>query len=712
MKNTFNNINTKLNKISNKIFIPMCLIIGVILGTVSIYAHNYSVAKKEKIRTNAMKTFDYTSNLMVKASTKNGDVNVDNGGDNNIYDPSNDKQNNILVNEQDEGVRVTLVNTETNALVTTPIDFANNPRSPIKWHFGIGNKLYYINNPKVKPVDGSTYKYQKPKYKLPKIVGGSLSSIKKYFGDETFLRDFAQLTNFNYDEMISGKYKLMLEPVGYPKIQGKIYACSATELAILDKQLNGYIRRSNIMNFSHMNLPLSMFLEKDEFGIKRWAGGNKGKQTNENIIAQLGVGAVTFIPEEEKPDPKKFEYRIDTDVYTSIEVSGATPIITYYVGGGNGSPPTKVEYENYTTVSFEIGDKIYGSKPIIYPSSSLAYVKWHTPKEPQDMLGKAIIKYKELEYTDNGKPYLADVEEEVDLEISIVKIEEKTPPNPDADDRKPKNFPDKTPEIKPIIQNEMLENKWTEYSIRKEYIPSSNPEAPPREEWIWTTYEYTAYLDTYLNLYADPLVRTYTTQMLDIYNPSRPDFLSLRRQRKQNTLKSGYGIRNKIESEIVVKTLERTKEIAYDEDGNAYWENVERESYNNDVGVSAQNAVNYFSDFEYKNYFRLSEVMELNGQTSLMEFKENPYSTYKNRTHFTPIWYPDGRQYSINSAVFDAWTPAGHLYINANNLEKGNYIYIQGNLWDDWYVERIPTYGTNPRELDSPNSLDKRFGLN
>ena len=438
MKNIFNKFNQKLNKISNKIFIPICLIIGILLGTISIYAHNYNIAKKEEIRQNAMKRFNETSNLMAKATSRKGDTNVDTDGNNGIYDPTNDKQNNILVNEQDEGVRVTLIESESNSPVTTPIDFANNPRQPIEKHLGIGNKLYYINNPKVSIKNGNTYKFKKPDMKLPRIIGSSQESLKKFFGSEVFLKYFSNLTGFNYDEMTSGKYKLMLEPVGYPKIQGKITAVSATELAILDKQLDGFIRRSDIMNFSHMNLPLAMFLEEDEFGIKKWTRGKApSRQKNETIIAQLGVGAITFTPEEEKPDPEyNYTYRTDTDVYTSVEVSGATPIITYYIGGGKDTPPTKVEYENYTTVDFHIGDEIYQSKPFIYPSSGLGYIRWHTPKEPQEIPSKAIVHYKELAYTEGEKPspYLKDVEKEIELNISIVEIKEKTPPNPDADD--------------------------------------------------------------------------------------------------------------------------------------------------------------------------------------------------------------------------------------------------------------------------------------
>lgn len=56
------------------------------------------------------------------------------------------------------------------------------------------------------------------------------------------------------------------------------------------------------------------------------------------------------------------------------------------------------------------------------------------------------------------------------------------------------------------------------------------------------------------------------------------------------------------------------------------------------------------------------------------------YSTYNRRTHFTPIWYPDG-SYTVNTWVIDCWTPAGMLSVNLTDS-----LNIRGNLWDDWHI--------------------------
>ena len=64
-------------------------------------------------------------------------------------------------------------------------------------------------------------------------------------------------------------------------------------------------------------------------------------------------------------------------------------------------------------------------------------------------------------------------------------------------------------------------------------------------------------------------------------------------------------------------------------------------------------------------------------------FKDNEFSTYNRKVHFTPIWYPDGSAYTVYTYIIDAWTPAGMLSVNVNDS-----IQIQGSLYDDWYSKR------------------------
>ena len=93
----------------------------------------------------------------------------------------------------------------------------------------------------------------------------------------------------------------------------------------------------------------------------------------------------------------------------------------------------------------------------------------------------------------------------------------------------------------------------------------------------------------------------------------------------------------------------------------------------------AQNAVTYFPEFQYERFWRLLERMG-GGYSMRHEFKENGYSTYNRRTHFTPIWYPDG-SYTPYTWLIDCWTPAGMLSMNLMDT-----IIIDGNLWSDWHI--------------------------
>ena len=92
-----------------------------------------------------------------------------------------------------------------------------------------------------------------------------------------------------------------------------------------------------------------------------------------------------------------------------------------------------------------------------------------------------------------------------------------------------------------------------------------------------------------------------------------------------------------------------------------------------------QNAVSYFPEFGYETYWRLLD-RTLTGRSSEFEFKTNRYSTYNRRTHFTPIWFPDGA-YTPYTWLLDCWTPAGMLSMNMTDS-----VTIRGNLWEEWHI--------------------------
>ncbi len=74
----------------------------------------------------------------------------------------------------------------------------------------------------------------------------------------------ADATGVSYDSLISGSYKLVVEPIGYFTFNGTFYAMTATEGALYNR-LSGGALASKLPSTVHRNLPLALFL-RPRFG--------------------------------------------------------------------------------------------------------------------------------------------------------------------------------------------------------------------------------------------------------------------------------------------------------------------------------------------------------------------------------------------------------------------------------------------------------------
>ena len=92
-----------------------------------------------------------------------------------------------------------------------------------------------------------------------------------------------------------------------------------------------------------------------------------------------------------------------------------------------------------------------------------------------------------------------------------------------------------------------------------------------------------------------------------------------------------------------------------------------------------QTAASYFPEFYYKTYWRLLDRTR-SGYHAGFEFRNNHFSTYNRRTHFTPVWMPNGT-YTVYTYLLDCWTPDGMLSVNLTDS-----VQISGDLWDDWHI--------------------------
>lgn len=314
-------------------------------------------------------------------------------------------------NTGDEGVRVTVVSASDGSAVSASIDLTNKQPNDIRVQFGKVCKSQYRSGTVLTPDTGS-YSYINPTQSLPKIIttssgSASLAAIKSYFTDEQVIRSIAGYVGMNYDTLIGGDYKLLLEPIAYVTFEGVRTAFTATEAAMYN-QVRGGMLRKKLTSLTHKNLPLAMFLETSDLGYPAWGGGKNQKVSDDEIIGSLGLGIVRFnevvTPEVIAAD---YEYRVDTDVVTTVTISG-----------GQSDPDHPV------SVTFSILGRNYTVNNVYYPEDGqqLVWVKWHTPSTEQ---------YITINVSVSGGGSAS----KGTITANIVDLDRNPPPNPVADDR-------------------------------------------------------------------------------------------------------------------------------------------------------------------------------------------------------------------------------------------------------------------------------------
>lgn len=533
-----------------------------------------------------------------------GDPNIDNGGgglkdgsSENFWNPGND------------GVRVTIVDAETGAVKSASIDYTNTNASDIALHFGKVSKAEYVGGTALSATT-SSYTFINPTEPLPTIIsdgsGASIEEIRSYFTDEQVVKRIAEHTRIEFDDLTNGDYKLMVEPIMYITFNGIRTAMTATEAALYNMQTGGEMI-NKMGPLSHKNLPLAMFLEKDDLGYTAWTGSKNSYMTDSDIIQYLGVGIVSFKEPEEEVEvaASDYEYRVDTDVYTSITVTG-----------GEHTP------DNPVTVRFYIKNKVYTVGNIVYPkgASQLVWCKWHTPNTEQTV---------NIKVTVTGGASAS----KTNITANIVDLNKNPPPDPTADDRddsfRAVSVPNREQRTSAAwsVWSAYWQPKWVWQSrwrwTGKRWVDRGS--WVDKGEWKFRSNSYSVSMSANMQITCDEK------------NPTNVG----------RTMKSGYGINETVTASIS----------------------------GNGQHTELQNAVAYFPEFYYKTYWRLLEYT--NGA---LEFRKNKYSTYNNRTHFTPLWYPDGN-YKVYTWAIDCWTPAGMLSANLTDS-----LTIKGNVFDDWHI--------------------------
>ena len=558
-----------------------------------------------------------------------GDGNMDGGGDggwgsgtsSSYWSPGYD------------GVRVTVVDAGSGTPVSTPVDFTNRSVGGVI-HFGKVSKIHYRNGAALSP-SGSTYTFVRPGRPLPTIISltgaSSISAIKRYWCSEYAAQLVADNTGVPYSSLINGSYKLLVEPMSYFWFNGVMYGMTATEVAMYDNLASGKLRYA-LVTMSHTNLPLAIFLERADLGFQAWTGSRSSAASNANIIAYLGIGIVSYT--DDNPwvdlDAPDYEYRVDTDVITSVWLSTSK----------------RITPDNPATVTFNIGGRTFTVNNVVIPDdeSQLVWVKWHTPLTPQRV---------NIAVSATG-----GVVGKASMVANVVDLSDHIPPDPTANDTYP-GF--SVPSVPVPMQKTYA--SWGIWSAK--WIPNWQWQA----NWIWITdpcaetcpddcagghghhedqghwedkgdweYNWTGYqasISGSMRTMPDDIVPTASGKMM----------------------KSGYGIKTNVSTTLST--------------------NAPSSHYS-----TAQTAITYFPEFQYSFYCRLLQRTS-GGHSAAFTFRANEFSTYNRNVHFTPVWYPDGAAYTLHGRVWDAWTPDGMLSINVNDS-----VHIQGSLFDDWYTSR------------------------
>ena len=552
--------------------------------------------------------------LIPVAANADGSGNIDNGGGG----MGNGTKDNIW--HGDDGVRVTIIRISDNKSVSIPVDLTNYSEKDVKYYFK-KDKLRYRSGSNLQAYCGN-YKCTHPTKSMPKTISDSgnanIAAIRNYFTDKLVIKYIAQCIGTTYEKLTDGKYKLLLEPVAYFYFQGYKYAMSATEAAKYDELLSGGLRRK-MVSLTHQQLPLSMFLERADMGYPAYKGSKTKAQSDTTIINELGLGIVKFSKDSSGDSgTDTATYRCNTDVVTSVILNSDSDIYP--------NSPAKV--------TFHVLGRAYTLTDIVIPAgeSQLVWVKWHTPSTPQKVT---------ISVTSSKGNLSKDK-----VTANVVKLEEKTPPDPTATDR---NDGFKTPDVP--LKTQCLANSWSIWSAK--WIPNwvwhedwqwhehkgwesggeweDDGEWVDEGEWEYTDNTYRASLSADMSLKPDDKVPT----------------------AKGKKMKSGYGVKINLTTNVKSSVKSWT--------------------------TGAQTAITYFPEFEYKTYWRVLDRVT-DGFSASFEFKVNKYSTYGRRVHFTPLWYPDGT-YTAYTYLEDAWTPAGMLSANLTD-----YVTIKGNVYDDWHV--------------------------
>ena len=407
-------------------------------------------------------------------------------------------------------------------------------------------------------------------------------------------------------------------------------------------------------------------------------------------------------------DDEKIDVFIDNPAYVPDE-DGEMPYVSPYVRLGSFKHGDEMRLSNTFkgTVSYKIkttsGSTIKsGTVNITCPAGgeeAMGWIKWHTPRREQSVVITLESKRDTLILLDEN----GDQCEKLIINADIAKVKESTPPDPLVSDTKPswqKVYSQSSVQerISGYVSGDSVQElSWYTWSIGAGWSQSSDYDRrrvkiitggmtdPSSQTPYWgaetENQDVTLYTWGVDNRYYPSATATRTIGSFyagAVYISTSDIQLE----------KVTYSV--SMSAEAVISPSDHCKTAAYSESSGKY---TMKSGYGIQISVDAhlsgdtqyctgsQTANVLFPEFNYNRHSTTlyNRLLEKSGGSFV--FKKNKYSTYNDRVHFTPIWFPDRKNYTVYVEVFDVWCPAGQLSVRLTDQ-----IFINGNVYDDWHI--------------------------
>ncbi|MCL2637487.1 MAG: hypothetical protein FWD48_03870 [Oscillospiraceae bacterium] len=620
-----------------------------------------------------------------------------------------------------DGLRVYVVNSSTGRPVSSVIDFTRyNVAKSNMINFNHRTKHDYLHVNSILSA-ATFYDYVKAPDSFPRIISNSMTAdssgdaarvnaIRRWFRSYENYEWIIGQFGFDLEAMQAEGYMLAIEPIAYFRYQGYNYAMTATEAALFD-QLTGGALSTAMAPLTRKNLPLAIFLEEDEFTespyrINEWQGTRNSNVPNTDIIAQLGIGYISYGSGDDggggggdnggggsgwtdNEGGFDFSYPADTWVVTSFRLCSVRR------SGGSWVPGTARTAFNPASARVTINGTTYNVSNIYMPAGGeqLFWIKWKTPAFPVEITATVTSStgmLYNINSTDVSNRYVNSLTASINIYDNDM---ENPPPDPTLNDTMSSIGYTATGAAtgrNNLMRGAAASNSWSVWDCNWQRISSSSrwydwwdvpPDTYNSATGIYTQYEFVRdnfnftrelWRETNYRIQFNRI--TYTAEIRNSYVRIKPDVNCPTAYTRNNRtfMKSGYGINVEIEPYIRVTTHHSGTGVRTT---NNYFAPA-----TTDLVAAPQYVFAYFPEFRYTRFNR-----QLDYVNNRFEFRQNQFSTYNERTHYTPWWFPDNTNYEIVTRSDFAYTPAGRLRM----FQVSDLIVIEGNLMEDWRVAPV-----------------------